>query len=144
MRAPPIVVVSLEHTGLKRACVQHRFGYERSAENPGGKPAIEIHNAIRSARFDWPARKALSGEIKSLVTSMLTVDVSRRATIAQIREDPWMRKHGYVWSPPANIPSLSVNLDGPGVPALAPEPSKAPCAEPSVWMDDEDDDDGYF
>lgn len=54
---------------------------------------------------------ALSDEFKSLITGMLTVDVSWRLTIAQIREHPWFIKHGYVWSPPAVMPSVAVNLD---------------------------------
>ena len=44
---------------------------------------------IASGRFSFPSRLDLSPEIKDLIGQMLTVDVRRRITIAQIKQHPW-------------------------------------------------------
>ncbi len=103
---------------LELSLAQGRVGACRRFGSEPQQPANRIYQAIRDGRFSFPERLALSDEFKSLVTGMLTVDVSQRLTVAQIREHPWMAKHGYEASPTYDLPALTFNLDDPSLPPL--------------------------
>ena len=63
--------------------------YPFGHDGPGGQGVRQLLRNIASGRFSFPSRLDLSPEIKDLIGQMLTVDVRRRITIAQIKQHPW-------------------------------------------------------
>ena len=69
--------------------------YPFGHDGVGGSPVRDIIARASRAEFRFPGHMSLSGEIRDLITGMLTVDPRRRLTIAQIRSHPWVAAGGY-------------------------------------------------
>ena len=90
---------------------------------------------IASGRFSFPSRLDLSPEIKDLIGQMLTVDVRRRITIAQIKQHPWAAPgmaaaEAALEDSPVDLGSLTSG----GPVEAEPEPA----AEAGAWGGDEE------
>ncbi|XP_048522106.1 probable serine/threonine-protein kinase DDB_G0279405 [Dendroctonus ponderosae] len=55
---------------------------------------IGLYSKIRHQPVEFPENPALSAELKNLISKMLVKDPSKRITIAEIKDDPWVTKQG--------------------------------------------------
>ncbi|XP_066144580.1 calcium/calmodulin-dependent protein kinase kinase 1 isoform X1 [Euwallacea fornicatus] len=55
---------------------------------------ISLYTKIRNQQVDFPTTPDLSEELKDLIAKMLVKDPTKRMTLSDIKEHPWVTKHG--------------------------------------------------